>query len=304
MQNPTYYISVDIEGMSGFGAGSGTEFDQILLREHITATAAGLKDGGAGRLQVKSFHGMPNGLPEYLEQIPSTSWDDPDLPSIASDCKGLILLGFHGLEPECAFGHSYHHPYLMLNGERVGEITVQIYLAASKGIPTILIAGDGHAVLEANRICGSIGSVNIRKGIKKNEGDMDRRILAGIREAALLAAQSSVPIQSCLRIFAWKSPCDPGRRPYCWKERAMAPGETATRYRTKHPVLGTSIDFSPIPSKPPLKPQRQDSRPVPGPLPLLLGKVFFFAGTASHNPLLYLFRHETKNGIFQNQVYP
>jgi len=206
MQNPTYYISVDIEGMSGFGAGSGTEFDQILLREHITATAAGLKDGGAGRLQVKSFHGMPNGLPEYLEQIPSTSWDDPDLPSIASDCKGLILLGFHGLEPECAFGHSYHHPYLMLNGERVGEITVQIYLAASKGIPTILIAGDGHAVLEANRICGSIGSVNIRKGIKKNEGDMDRRILAGIREAALLAAQSSVPIPKLPSHFCLEIP--------------------------------------------------------------------------------------------------
>jgi D-aminopeptidase len=118
----------------------------------------------------------------------SKSGEDFDLPQLDSGIDGLFLLGFHGLEPECGHGHSYRWPYLVLNGKRVGEITIQILLAASKGVPTLFFAGDRFGAQEAQSLVAGATIISLRSGQKADEGEMDESVLLRITDAAVKAA--------------------------------------------------------------------------------------------------------------------
>jgi len=192
-----HYISVDIEGMSGFRSGAERERNDRIMREHIRAAAGGLGEGGESDVLVKSFHGIPEGLPEHVRAVlerPPGEFDLPGLrgpPGLGAGCGGLVMLGFHGLGPEFAHGHAYRWPNLLLNGERCGEIAVQIILAATRGVPTVLLAGDAGAVTEARRYAPAALTVRTRPGRDADEGDMDEAVLDEIREAAAEAAARS-----------------------------------------------------------------------------------------------------------------
>lgn len=179
-----YYVSVDIEGMSGFGyTGAGADSEKEILRRHILAVAEGLRDAGETQVRVTSFHGFPDGLPGFIDCRRDRSIEHFDFPGFDQRFTGLILLGFHGVAPQ-SYGHSYRFENLWLNGRKCGEVTVQMLLAACRGIPTVLNAGNGGAVAEAKELLPDLASVITRPGVKDDATPINQSILHEIRLAA------------------------------------------------------------------------------------------------------------------------
>jgi len=170
------YISGDIEGMSGFKGGRDESWKQVQ-KDHFIALVEGLHEAGAEHIRAKSFHGMPQGLPDYVEIIDAGDSRDFDLPLIDLTYDGMLMLGFHGLEGDGAHGHAYRYPNLFVNGERVGEIAIQILRAAQEGVPTVLMTGDRFAVNEALMYSPEAVTLIEREGIDADEGDQDPAML-------------------------------------------------------------------------------------------------------------------------------
>jgi D-aminopeptidase len=149
----------------------------------MVALVEGLHDAGATHIAAKSFHGMPDGLPDYVDVIHGGEAGEFDLPRFDSSYDGMLMLGFHCLEGDGAFGHSYRYPNLFLNGVRVGEIAVQIMRAAQEDVPTVLMTGDRFAVEET--LMYSPGAVTVieREGVDADEGDQDPAMVEQVREA-------------------------------------------------------------------------------------------------------------------------
>src|SRR5512138_2692101 len=99
-----FYISSDIEGMSGYGHEGQPMDDMALQLAHMTAVARGLKEGGAAGITLTSFHGIPDGLPDYVRAIRARRPEEFDLPELSASYAGLVMLGFHGTRPGWAFG--------------------------------------------------------------------------------------------------------------------------------------------------------------------------------------------------------
>jgi D-aminopeptidase len=197
-----YYISTDIEGLSGYGHAGLT--DNEILLAHITAVAQGLADGGAGETTLTSFHGIPDGLPAYVRPVQRTDPREFDLPQLTSRHAGLVLLGFHGLFPG-SWGHAYKYKNLWLNGQKCGEHTIQIMLAASRGVPTVMYAGDDRSIPEARALVGGLCVVSTRPGLPSDQGPIDQAVLDELRTAAASVvgkriAAIQVPQSLCLGV--------------------------------------------------------------------------------------------------------
>ena len=176
-----YYISTDIEGLSGFGH-AGLSDEQILLA-HMAAVAEGLEMSGAGVTSLTSFHGIPRGLPGHVRPVQRSDPREFDLPQLTNGHAGLVLLGFHGLYPG-SWGHSYKYKNLWLNGQKCGEHTIQILLAASKGVPTVMFGGDGRSIPEAQGLVPELPTVCTRAGQQGDEGPISQDVLDELRKCA------------------------------------------------------------------------------------------------------------------------
>jgi D-aminopeptidase len=195
----TFYISGDIEGMSGYKGSPDKAANDEVLRKHFLAAAEGLHAGGAARVMLKSFHGVPGEYPDYVETPLRPVPGEFDLPRIAEAKSGLALVGFHGLPPDCGWGHAYRFSNLWLNGRKIGEITLQVCRAAAAGVPTALFAGDTHGAKELREIAPEAVVVVLRPGsLNLDEGPLDHEMLSALREgaerAALLAVAGKIPV--------------------------------------------------------------------------------------------------------------
>ena len=183
-----HYISGDIEGMSGFGH-PGASNDEIL-RGHLSAAAEGMHDAGETFVRLRTWHGRPE-LPDYVEIVRGNRTEDFDLPGLTSEFSGLALVGSHGLPPEHAFGHAYRFTHMVLNGRKIGEITIQVLLAATRGVPTVLLAGSRGALEEVLAVAPEAITVCTREGREGDEGEMSVKVLDEIRIAAAEAVHSA-----------------------------------------------------------------------------------------------------------------
>ena len=185
-----FYISTDLEGMSGLWHSPTIPDDEIMCA-HMTAAAEGLRAGGAKRVLLTSMHGIPPGLPAFVEALrehrETPGW--ADLPAFSRDCRGLLLLGFHGVWTPQAYGHSYKYPNLWLNGRKCGEITIQFMLAADLGVPAVMLAGNAAAVAEAREVVPDILTVTTRPGLAGDEGPLDPHVMSEIRRVAAAAVR-------------------------------------------------------------------------------------------------------------------
>ena len=198
-----YYISADIEGLSGYGhPGIG---DNEIMLAHMKAMADGLADGGADGITLSSFHGIPDGLPERVTQIRHRAPGEFDMPALTGLHDGLLLLGFHGLFPG-SFGHSYKYKNLWLNGRPCGEVTIQMWLAASKGVPTLMIAGDDRSIPEAREVVADLTAVSTREGRRGDEGPINPAVLEAIRRTAAACVGRRVPAPAIPASFTLEVP--------------------------------------------------------------------------------------------------
>jgi D-aminopeptidase len=176
-----HYISGDIEGLSGFGR-EGVPHETVL-REHLLAAVRGMRDAGETCVRLRTWHGRPE-LPDDVEVVRGNRAEDFDLPGLTDDFAGLALVGFHGTSPGHAFGHAYRFEHMVLNGERIGEVTVQALLAATRGVPTVLLAGARGAIDELSHIAPGAIVVVTREGKTGDEGGISAAVLDQIRSAA------------------------------------------------------------------------------------------------------------------------
>lgn len=191
-----YYVSADIEGLCGFAGGQTRAQQDEILRSYVVLVCETIHQASGQGVALTSFHGFPETLPDFIQPIRQRKPGEFDLPSLDGSFDGLVMMGFHGLGPDYAFGHSYRYEHLWLNGVKCGEVAIQILLAASKGVPLALLIGDSGAVAEAQAFAPSSPTICIRAGMEENEGPLTPDIADSIRQEIqqAVAAKGRIPL--------------------------------------------------------------------------------------------------------------
>lgn len=180
------FISVDIEGVSGFvhwdqcSPGSALLGEaRALMAGEANAAIAGAFDGGATEVLVADSHGSQRNLPP-LDL-------DPRARIILGHAKPLSMM--HGIDEsfDAAFLIGYHagagqngvlsHTYdgtasaVRLNGLAAGEIAINSALAGYFGVPIALVTGDSSACREAESLLPGVATVAVKKPITRYSAD-------------------------------------------------------------------------------------------------------------------------------------
>lgn len=206
------FVSADMEGISGVTDSdemvfTGREFERArrFLTGDVNAAIAGAFEGGATEVVVNESHWMMRNL--ITEDV------DPR----AEIIRGIVKRGcmMHGLDDSfgAVFLVGYHSkdgtPYgvmnhtmlgrevqnLLMNGEPVGEMSVNGAYAGQFGVPVALLTGDQTAAAEAHEVFGvdNIETVIVKEGMGRFTAKLLHPSVAQkrIREAAKRAVQNA-----------------------------------------------------------------------------------------------------------------
>lgn len=215
---PNILISADMEGSASAATPAdvtkGTEAWQAAKRTwigEINAVASALLEAGAGEVVVVDAHGdganlAADELAAGTHLIRGSSRRFGMLEGIDADVQGVVFLGYHGI---CGSGGVLSHAFmeagiyqLTVTGAAAGEGTVNAYLAASFGVPVILVAGDQFACEEAERYAPAAERVAVKESLSRFTARVPPAVevetkLAGAAQSAmrrLLAGDFSVPV--------------------------------------------------------------------------------------------------------------
>ncbi|MDF2722386.1 MAG: peptidase D-aminopeptidase [Paenibacillus sp.] len=199
-----YLIMTDLEGVSGvdhFGqtrtrdnAMKGGAMKQ-LARE-TNACIEGIRDADPlAKVTVIDGHGTGGLFPEDLlpcEYVPYRSFRHETMP----EYSGFFFVGQHAMAgtidaPLCHTMSSLHVQYYRLNDVFIGEFGLYANWAGLNGVPTIFLAGDDKAALEARMFVPDIETVvtKLGKGIEKAEHFPADEVCMQIREGAARAVR-------------------------------------------------------------------------------------------------------------------
>lgn len=159
------FIVTDIEGVAGVvtdeqASGGGGDYADARrwLTRSVNACCAAAFDAGADFIRVSDGHNRCRNL--LLDEL------DPrvealtgkfhrtlgPMEGIGADFDAMFQLGFHGMAgSEGVLPHSVHGIIreMRVGGVLCGELLLNALLAASFGVPTLLVTGDRAACLEA-----------------------------------------------------------------------------------------------------------------------------------------------------------
>jgi D-amino peptidase len=174
------YVSVDMEGCAGIvhreqtdPKGYDYEIARRLMAAEANAAVAGAFDGGAREVVVSDSHGgngkrnlvpgdldprsqLINGVPRRLGQIEG----------IGDGFDALLMVGYHtrhgraGVLSHTTNGQAIAN--LWVDDRVLGELGLNALTAASFGVPTLLVTGDDHTVMEAERDCPDAELVTVK----------------------------------------------------------------------------------------------------------------------------------------------
>lgn len=169
-------ILTDLEGVAGvidfeytYPEGKYNHIAKVFLTEEVNACCLGCIDANVREILVIDGHGSGAILPERLNKSAKLFHGRPGPKFWFFDrgWDGIILLAHHSMNgtENGNLNHTYSSKTIVnmwLNGEKIGEIGIEIYLAGWFGIPVILITGDEAAAREAEKYVP-----NIEKAITK-----------------------------------------------------------------------------------------------------------------------------------------
>lgn len=189
------YVSVDMEGISGIvlteqlrrGETFYNEARRLLTLE-VNAVVEALLEQDVNEIIVKDAHSSGfNFIPELLHPgavycmgaTPVTE----RFPGLDSSFDGVFLMGYHGMAGTIRAVRDHTMSSLSfrnieLNGNPVGEITLDALLFGLQGVPVLLVTGDDATCREAERCLGQVTTYETKQAIN--------------RHAALLKAPSKV----------------------------------------------------------------------------------------------------------------
>jgi D-amino peptidase len=129
------------------------------------------------------------------------AFSGPRIPDIAS-FDGLILLGYHAMAgtPRAILEHtmsSRSWQNFWIKGRKAGELALDAGIASDHGVPTIMTSGDDKLCQEARRFSKDIITVQVKKGLDVEGGELLPKDQAHqlIREGAARAVQNCKKIK-------------------------------------------------------------------------------------------------------------
>jgi D-amino peptidase len=179
-----WFILTDLEGVAGVERWDQTYEDgpyrpqsMTLLAGEVNAAVAGICDADPGaRIDVWDGHG-PGGL-RASELDPRARYLREGSPAndLDATCAGLLFVGQHAMAgtyqaPLCHTYSSRSIAYYRLNGVFVGEFGARALVAGAAGVPTIYLAGDDKAALEARMWVPEIITAVTKRGRGINRAD-------------------------------------------------------------------------------------------------------------------------------------
>ncbi len=206
------YISADMEGVAGV-----VNWDQVdrkhaeyaryrrLMTQEINAAVEGALQGEATDVVVNDSHGqMTNVLIEELHPGARLVSGSPKpwamMEGIGKDYRCAFFLGYHGMaDSRATLGHTFTSARvysIRLNGQPVGELALNAYLAGFYGVPAALVSGDDAVCREARDLIPDVLTVQT----KETCGYMSASLCPveecreQLRSMARVAVQSPCPV--------------------------------------------------------------------------------------------------------------
>lgn len=208
-------IMTDLEGAAGvvdfesqgYAAGKYYEKAKELLTEEINASCQGAIEAGAKEILVIDGHGPGGILPEKIHPEAKLLHGRP-IPKFWEFDKGwdaIFLLAHHSMNGTESgnLNHTYSNETIVkmeLNGEPIGEIGMNVYLAGWFGVPVILITGDEAACREGEKYVPNIEKAVVKWGINRTcaislSPEKARKIIKGSSYRAVKGISDFKPVK-------------------------------------------------------------------------------------------------------------
>lgn len=173
------YLSVDMEGIAGvvnwdYTSSTGYQYERArrLMTSEVNSAVKGAVRAGANEIIVNDSHNsMNNILYEELDPPAALLSGTPKMMSmmegIDSSFAGVFLLGYHSrMNTTGVLNHSYSSSTVYgveLNGNEIGELGLNAYIAGYFEIPIIMVTGDNAVVNEAKNLIPGVRTVQVKE---------------------------------------------------------------------------------------------------------------------------------------------
>ena len=215
MKNMQYLIAVDLEGVHGvvgeaYKGLSKTCQDYKLATENaikeINAAVEGLFEAGAETVAVWDNHAGGGNLdfsqidPRVI-RVTNTQTASYERLGFAKDFSfsGILYIGYHSKAGTVngVLAHTYSSAtiqYYKVNGRAVGELDVDSWAAAERGIAPLFCASDDAGVKQALEIEAQMCTVTTKYGTGRNSAEFrpEEDVLKEIKENAGLCVTKSI----------------------------------------------------------------------------------------------------------------
>ena len=242
-------LALDLEGVNYVvgepynGLERDTEQWQVARKQavsEVNAAADALFDAGVEVVGLWDNHGSGNNVdPDALDPRITLISADPKKPRMYFadgnyDC--ICFFGYHSMEGTLGgvLAHTMSSKvvqYYKLNGNYIGEVDMDAYIAAAKGMPSRFFAGGDISCKQAKRAVSEIVTVTTKTELSRNEAIFrdNNELLADIRKNIVQAVTTEAsPHPLCLPATFEKS-----------HKRV----EDAARYLKKIRAAGLSADY-------------------------------------------------------------
>lgn len=176
------FISADLEGVAGIAnwqeADIESKFSKYFceqMTKEVNAACEAAIEAGAGEIIVKDAHStarnlIPSMLPEQVKIV--RGWTrNPHImmAGLDSSFDGAMMIGYHsagGTDGNpLAHTMNLNNEWVKINGEIASELLINAYIAASMGVPVLLVTGDQMICEDARKINPHIRTVAVSEGI-------------------------------------------------------------------------------------------------------------------------------------------
>ncbi|MDQ2876378.1 MAG: M55 family metallopeptidase [Actinomycetota bacterium] len=176
-------VSVDMEGIGGvvdgddISPGQGEyERSRSLITAEANAAVRGIYafDPGAQVLVTEAHGKFRNLLPEQLDRraelLRGKPKPDGMMAGLADGADAALFIGYHGKAgtPRSVLAHTIHGGVVAdvrCDGRSMGEIGLNVALAAHSGVPTVLVSGDDTVAAEASLMAPGVHAVVVKRAL-------------------------------------------------------------------------------------------------------------------------------------------
>lgn len=176
------FISADLEGVAGIvnwlEADIENSFSKYFceqMTKEVNAACEAAIEAGATEIVVKDAHSTarnidPSKLPEQVKIL--RGWTRNPyimMAGLDSTFDGALFIGYHSAGGTngnpLAHTMNTNNEYVKINGEIASEMLINAYIAASMGVPLLLVSGDKLLCEDARKLNPHIKTVEVSEGI-------------------------------------------------------------------------------------------------------------------------------------------